>query len=88
MQRFSLVPILLFTLCSIPGDAISRSADMQAQMYDVIRGLAMPDERPGEEAITQRFIMIIPGKPLNAEDYYPGDDYVEAQNDPNWMVHI
>ncbi len=67
--------------------AEQHSTKTLAQLYTVIRNVALPPtsaEETGKEPITQRFLMLLPGKVLNYYDYFPGDTYESALENPDY----
>lgn len=67
--------------------AQERSTQTLAKMYTVIRNVALPPtsaEETGNEPITQRFLMLLPGKVLNYYDYFPGNTYEAALENPDY----
>ena len=59
-------------------------------LYDALHAFALPETDPSE-AVSQRFVMQMPGKVLNPKDYYPGKEYEDYLRDPHKAskeVHI
>ena len=59
-------------------------------LYDAVHAFALPETDPSE-AVSQRFVMQIPGKVLNPKDYYPGKEYEDYLRNPHKAsqeVHI
>ena len=69
--------LILLASCGL-AQTTEKHKQLQSTMYNIIRSMAYPSAKFGVGNVTQRFVMQIPGKPLNYRDYYPGDAYVEA----------
>ena len=52
------------------------------QLYEIIHNAALPKPLYGGST-TKRLVMMLPGKILRADDYYPGDDYVDSYTETN-----
>ena len=50
-------------------------------LYNVIRSVALPGAADGR-GLTKRFVLNIPGKVLNQDDYNPGPDYLAFVRNP------
>ena len=62
------------------------STDKLAKLYSTIRNVALPpvsQTATGNEPISNRLVMVIPGKVLNYYDYFPGDRYEASLEDPH-----
>ena len=56
-----------------------------ALLYTVIRDVALPpvnDSATGDEPVDQRLVLLLPGKVLSYNDYFPGDEYEASLEDP------
>ena len=81
-RTLTLVMLLLavyspVTLQLTPAQRAERSA---SGLYDTIRSIASPNSanlRSGATKLDGRFILMMPGKVLNYQDYHPGPEYTE-----------
>jgi hypothetical protein len=46
-------------------------------LYDTIRSIASPGTAVENAKLDSRFILMMPGKVLNYQDYHPGPEYTE-----------
>ncbi len=64
--------------------ASKRSGEILGDLYQTLRTIAFPKSPYSKsDTVHNRFILLIPGKALNYDDYYPGDLYtasVKAKN--------
>ena len=82
-RTLALVALLL--LFYSPGDTQQQSPAKQAErsvsaLYDTIRRIAFPaspDLQKDKTKADGRFILMMPGKVLNYQDYHPGPEYTE-----------
>ncbi len=93
---FSMVAALLCTQLEAQGNeaadpaiaaAEKHSTDTLARLYTVIRNVALPPtsaEETGDEKVTTRLLMLLPGKVLNYYDYFPGNTYEYALENPDY----
>lgn len=66
-------------------NAADKAGRNLAKLYAVIRDIALPpvnDSATGDEPISQRLVMLLPGKVLSYYDYFPGDEYEASLEDP------
>ena len=56
-------------------------------LYYRIHNAALP-RTPYGRPTTKRLVLMLPGKILNAEDYYPGDDYVNSYTETNAYKYL
>ena len=52
------------------------------QLYTVLRNIALPSAVTGT-VVDKRFVLMMPGKVLSEQDYYPGDAYVNFKQNPS-----
>jgi hypothetical protein len=67
-------------------DGLGNSQNTLANLYAVIRSVALPPpsaDATGNEPVTQRLVLLLPGKVLNYYDYFPGDAYQASLEDPH-----
>ena len=67
-------------------DGLGNSQKTLANLYAVIRNVALPPpsaDAKGTEPVTQRLVLLLPGKVLNYYDYFPGDAYQASLEDPH-----
>ena len=64
-----LLPLAIIVLANAQGNF--------EQLYNIIHNAALPKPLHGGPT-TKRLVMMLPGKILSAEDYYPGDEYVNS----------
>ena len=58
--------------------------DILSDLYKVIRNIAFPNSPYSDtETAHNRFILMSPGKVLNYDDYYPGDEYTASLKKKN-----
>ena len=75
------VALLLCSACSsiaAQSDAALAAQHSVSGLYDTIRKIAFPaspDLRAGSTKADGRFILLMPGKILNFQDYHPGLKY-------------
>ena len=65
---------------------LDNSKETLAKLYSLIRSVALPppsEDATGSEAVTQRLVLLLPGKVLNYYDYFPGDAYQASLEDPH-----
>lgn len=55
--------------------AVENSKRILLDLYVTLRNIAFPEFPLTSGTITERFVLISPGKVLNFWDYYPGNDY-------------
>ena len=58
-----------------------KAANSAAGLYETIRSIASPgtsaDIQAQKNTLDGRFILMMPGKVLNYQDYHPGSEYTE-----------
>ena len=67
-------------------DAAANSDKTLAKLYTVLLNTALPptsQEPTGDEPITQRLVLLLPGKVLNYYDYFPGNAYEASLENPD-----
>lgn len=65
--------------------ALANAKDNLAKLYSVIRDVALPpanETATGDEPVNQRLVLLLPGKVLSYNDYFPGDEYEASLEDP------
>jgi hypothetical protein len=71
------------------GDDAATSGKASSQLrrlYQVLHDIALPSADVGlENTVEQRLVLLLPGKILSYDDYYPGGPYVDSlkSQDPN-----
>ena len=66
--------------------ADKKSRDTLAGLYTVIRNVALPptsNKANGNEPLEQRLLLLIPGKVLSYNDYFPGNEYETYLENPD-----
>ena len=69
----------------VVGNVRGASTENLAKLYTVIRNVALPpvnESATGDEPVSQRLVMLLPGKVLSYNDYFPGDEYEASLEDP------
>ena len=78
--------VILLVLFVLPSAAvIDKDADSERrlkQLYSVIRNIALP-ENVHSTKVSKRLVLLLPGKVLSPDDYYPGDSYVKFKQNPS-----
>ena len=68
-------------------DAVAKAAeDTLTNLYGVIRSVALPppsEDAKESEPVSQRLVLLLPGKVLSYYDYFPGDAYEASLEDPH-----
>jgi len=64
----------------------AKGADQKANaimrdLYLTLRSIALPNSPNSNKRVTQRFVLMSPGKVLNFFDYYPGEQYERSVQD-------
>ena len=54
-----------------------KAVDSALGLYDTIRSIASPGTAVNNANLDSRFILMMPGKVLNYQDYHPGPEYTE-----------
>ena len=80
IQTTLLVLLALASAAVIDKDA--ESEKRLKQLYTIIRNIALP-ESVHTTKLSKRLVLLIPGKVLSPEDYYPGDAYVNSKQNPS-----
>ena len=81
-RTLAIVMLLLVIYSSVtlqltPAQRAERSV---SGLYDTIRSIASPNSanlQNGATTLDGRFILMMPGKVLNYQDYHPGPEYTE-----------
>ena len=71
---------------AVVSEVEQKSTDTLAKLYATIRSVALPDPREdatGNEPISQRLVLLLPGKVLNYYDYFPGNAYEASLENPD-----
>ena len=64
--------------------AVEKSNAILTDLYHVLRNIAFPKSPYSNSAtVHNRFILMSPGKVLNYDDYYPGDEYTASLKKKN-----
>ena len=74
--------LLLVASSSAVVDKDAESEKRLKQLYTIIRNIALP-EAVHTTKLSKRLVLLIPGKVLSPEDYYPGDAYVNFKQNPS-----
>lgn len=56
-------------------------SDIMQGLYFTLRSIALPNSPNSNKKVTQRFVLMSPGKVLNFFDYYPGEQYENSVQD-------
>ena len=62
-------------------DADKKANDIMRDLYFTLRSIALPNSPNSNKRVTQRFVLMSPGKVLNFFDYYPGEQYENSVQD-------
>lgn len=86
MKCFNLlfVGLLLLATAALAAEEVDTAAESKKrlqQLYLVLHNIAMPAALHAGKS-TKRLVMMLPGKVLYENDYFPGDAYVEFQKNP------
>lgn len=86
---FQLLALLSLSSCAVSDDVLKEAAaskDKLSKLYATIRGVAQPpvsSTATGNEVISSRLVLLLPGKIPNYYDYFPGDRYEASLEDPH-----
>ena len=76
-----LVVLATSTIAAEPNDDEESNLRLR-QLYTVLRNVALPSAVTGT-VVDKRFVLMMPGKVLSEQDYYPGDAYVNFKQNPS-----
>ena len=74
--------VLLAVSSSAVVDKDAESEKRLKQLYTIIRNIALP-EGVHTTKLSKRLVLLLPGKVLSPDDYYPGDSYVNFKQNPS-----
>ena len=81
LRTLALVVVLLlcfFSHLTLQQQTAAQKATQSALgLYDTIRSIASPGTAVKNANLDSRFILMMPGKVLNYQDYHPGPEYTE-----------
>ena len=85
-MQYRWIQTTLLVLLALPSAAVidkdAESEKRLKQLYTIIRNIALP-ESVHTTKLSKRLVLLIPGKVLSPEDYYPGDAYVNSKQNPS-----
>lgn len=67
-------------------DEAGKSQETLSKLYTTIRNVALPptsDSVSGNELVTERLLLLLPGKVLSYYDYFPGNAYEASLENPH-----
>lgn len=79
-RTLALVVLLLlsiYTHVTLQQTAAQKATQSALGLYDTIRSIASPGTAVQNAKLDSRFILMMPGKVLNYQDYHPGPEYTE-----------
>ena len=68
------------------AESVKKSGEVLTDLYITLRNLAFPRSPLSTGSVSNRFVLLSPGKVLNYLDYYPGQDYEESLLKQNLSV--
>ena len=83
--NFSLIGLLLLVIVTLAieeKDVVAESKKKLQQLYLTLHNIAMPAAQYGGKS-SKRLVLMLPGKVLYENDYFPGERYVEFQKNPS-----
>ena len=75
---------LLVLLAVSSSAVIDKDAESELrlkQLYTIIHNIALPESEHTTK-VSKRLVLLLPGKVLSPDDYYPGDAYVDFKQNP------